>query len=182
MNPADFRLLGDEVPISGWVISIVDWRMRPVLQAQKEDAQKVGRGIPCIAIVGDGAKEFLVEGTVKVVDTTKEVLVRFVWRRTDGALVGVMSVDTVFMGMGWEPFVDEFDDEDVDIVGKSIDGATQTQPINQIAGGRGPGEFLAEVRTHVARAVGVAYGLCKFVGYWDVVGNNVDGVVFQGTC
>jgi len=64
VNPADFGLLGDDVPISGWVISRVDWWMRPVLQAQKEDAQKVGRGIPCIAIVGYGAKEFLVEGAV----------------------------------------------------------------------------------------------------------------------
>ena len=144
--------------------------------------QKVGRGIPCIAIVGYGAKEFLVEGTVKVVVTTKEVLVCLVWRRTDWALVGVMSVDTVFMGMGREPFVDEFDDKDVDVFGKSVDGASQTQPINQIAGGRGPGEFLAEVRTHVARAVGIADGLCNFVGNRDVVGDNVDGVVFQGTC
>ena len=136
-----------------------------MLQAQKENAQKVGRGIPGIAIVGYGAKEFLVEGTVEVVVTTKEVLVCLVWRRTDGALVGVMSVDPMFMGMGREPFVNKFDDKDVEVVGKSVDGASQTQPINQIAGGRGPGEFLAEVRTHVARAVGVAYGLCKFVGY-----------------
>ena len=56
MDPANFGLLGDDMSITGWVIAGVDWRMRPVLQAQKEDAHKVWRGVPGTAIVGTGAK------------------------------------------------------------------------------------------------------------------------------
>ena len=49
-----------------------------------------------------------------------------------------MPVDAMFMRMGREPFVDQFDNKDVNFVGKSVDGASQTQPINQIASRRGP--------------------------------------------
>ena len=86
--------------ISGRVFAGVDGGVGPVLQAQKEDAQEVWRGIPGIAIVGDGAKKFLVDGTVEVVVTAKEVLVCLVGGRTDWALVEVMLIDVVFIGMG----------------------------------------------------------------------------------
>ena len=42
--------------VTGRIFATVDWGMRPVLEAQKEDAYKVWRGVPGIAIVGNGAK------------------------------------------------------------------------------------------------------------------------------
>ena len=66
--------------VLGRIIAGVDWGMRPVLKAKKEDTYKIGRGIPAIAIVGNGAKEFLMGGSVNVMVTSKEVLVIFVGR------------------------------------------------------------------------------------------------------
>ena len=89
-------------------------------------------------------------GSVKVMVASKEVLVSFVGRGADWAFGRVMPVDAMFLRMGGEPIMDQFNNEYVYIVGKSVDGSAQTQPINQIAGIRGPGEFLAKVRAHVA--------------------------------
>ena len=58
-----------------------------MLKAKKKDTDKIGRGVPAMAIVGDGAKEFLVEGSVNVMVASKEVLVSFVGRGADWAFV-----------------------------------------------------------------------------------------------
>jgi len=52
-----------------------------------------------IAIVGNGAKKFLVDRTVEFVVTAKKVFVCLVEEGTDWALVGVMLVDAMFIGM-----------------------------------------------------------------------------------
>ena len=83
--------------VPGRVIAGVDWRMRPVLKAKKEDTDKIGRGVPAMAIVGDGAKEFLMGGSVNVMVASKEVLVSFVGRGADWAFVRVMPVDAMFL-------------------------------------------------------------------------------------
>ena len=66
--------------VPGRVIAGVDWRMRPVLKAKKKDTDKIGRGVPAMAIVGDGAEEFLMGGSINVMVASKEVLVSFVGR------------------------------------------------------------------------------------------------------
>ena len=71
--------------VPGRVIAGVDWRKRPVLKAKKEDTDKIGRGVPAMAIVGNGAKQFLMRGSVKVMVASKEVLVSFVGRGADDA-------------------------------------------------------------------------------------------------
>ena len=79
-----------------------------------------------MAIVGNGTMEFLMRGSVKVMVASKEVLVSFVGRRAYWAFVRVMPIYAMFLGMGWEPILDQFNNEDVYIVGKSVDGAPQT--------------------------------------------------------
>ena len=100
---------------------------------------------------------------------------------TKGTCWWLIWIDFMLLCLSGKPFVYQFDNKDVNVVGKSVDGASQTQPINQIASRRGPWKFLAKVRAHVARAIGVAYGLGKFVGDGDIVGCDIDGVVFEGT-
>ena len=42
--------------VPGRIIAGIDWGMRPVLKAQKEDTYKIWRGVPAMAIVGNGTK------------------------------------------------------------------------------------------------------------------------------
>ena len=83
--------------VPGRIITGVDWGMRPVLKAKKEDTYKIRRGVPAMAIVGNSTKEFLMQGSVKVMVASKEVLVSFVWRGTDWAFVRVMPVYAMFL-------------------------------------------------------------------------------------
>ena len=151
-----------------------------MLEAKKEDPLQVGRGIPGFTIRCDCSEEATMTRLIMCMLAPEKMGICFVRLVAYGASVGVVLVDPVFVVMCREPSVNEFYDEDMQVVRQAVDSSTKTKPVDEVARGRSPIEFLAQVRAHFARSVGVSHCLRYFIGDGNVIGKKVNVGVDQG--
>ena len=174
MNPADGFLLPDDMTILRGIVAVRYWGSGPMLEAKKEDPLQIGRGIPGFAIRCDCSEKAMITRFIMCVLALKKMCVCFVGLVADGASVGVVLVNSMFIVMCGQPSVNEFDHKDVQVVSKSVDSSTKAKPIDEVARGGGPVEFLAKVRAHFARSVCVSHCLRNFVGNRNMIGKEVN--------